>query len=101
MDKRYAETGSDKMRTINKDVRKAVLDRDSWEDCPCCIYCGKPLKIGAHLHHVIRRSKGGKDVPENLVTLCSDCHGKLHNGDKDIEKYTRLYLQSFYGKGKE
>lgn len=31
-----------------------------------------------HLHHVLRRSQGGPDTPENLVALCAVCHGWVH-----------------------
>lgn len=31
-----------------------------------------------HLHHIIPRSKGGKDVAENLITLCSAHHRLWH-----------------------
>ena len=30
------------------------------------------------VHHIIPISKGGKHSFENLITLCSSCHGKLH-----------------------
>ena len=32
------------------------------------------------LHHLIRRSQGGDDVPENIVPLCGECHRRLHDG---------------------
>lgn len=32
-----------------------------------------------HAHHVIKRSRGGKDIPQNLVTLCNECHGLTHD----------------------
>jgi 5-methylcytosine-specific restriction endonuclease McrA len=32
-----------------------------------------------HVHHIVRRSKGGKDIPKNLITLCKACHGLEHN----------------------
>ncbi len=30
------------------------------------------------MHHRIRRSQGGKDEPENLITLCDPCHRWVH-----------------------
>ena len=38
-----------------------------------------------HVHHVVFRSNGGTDSPENLIVLCSDCHEKLHNGEFEIK----------------
>ncbi|MFW6219855.1 MAG: RRXRR domain-containing protein [bacterium] len=29
-----------------------------------------PLRV----HHIIYKSNGGKDIPENLISLCIDCH---------------------------
>jgi N6-L-threonylcarbamoyladenine synthase len=31
-------------------------------------------------HHIVFRSKGGTDRPDNLITLCEGCHKKLHEG---------------------
>ena len=45
-----------------------------------CACCGRPIE---HFHHIVPRSKGGSDVPENIVGLCKDCHDKIHKGDKD------------------
>ncbi len=30
------------------------------------------------VHHVLRRSQGGTDHPDNLVDLCPDCHRWVH-----------------------
>ena len=83
---------------INKKTRQEVLERDSFDGCPCCIYCGKPSISGSglHLHHVIRRSQGGANVKENLVTLCYGCHMKLHDGASEIQDYCENYLRRMY-----
>lgn len=40
--------------------------------CPCC-----KKHVIETLHHIIPRSKGGKDNIENLIFLCFNCHDKI------------------------
>lgn len=55
--------------------RKAyVLSRDEYT----CQHCGKK-HVRLEVHHVIWKSKGGTDDENNLITLCVDCHWKVHN----------------------
>lgn len=36
------------------------------------------------LHHIVPKSKGGRDVDANLILLCARCHGEKHkNGTKE------------------
>lgn len=79
---------------MTQKTRQAVLERDSFDGHPCCIYCGSPSAL--HLHHVKRRSQLGTDEKENLVTLCYECHAKLHSGNKDIQEYAEKYLRVHY-----
>ena len=55
-------------------VREYVLHRDGHKcqnpDCKCKDKKEQILKV----HHIVYRSKGGTDRPENLITLCSKCH---------------------------
>lgn len=30
-------------------------------------------------HHIIPKSRGGSDNESNLIKICIDCHGKVHN----------------------
>ena len=54
-----------------------VLARDGHK----CQHCkGKSKCAQLDVHHIIFRSKGGSDEPENLITLCDDCHTDLHAG---------------------
>lgn len=41
-----------------------------------CWMCG--MRPGVHVHHRVKRSQGGSDVPENLVWLCIACHSDAH-----------------------
>jgi 5-methylcytosine-specific restriction endonuclease McrA len=61
-------------------VKAYVLHRDGYQ-CQKC----KTRKGKLHVHHVVFRSNGGTDSPENLIVLCSDCHDKLHNGEFEIK----------------
>ena len=52
--------------------RHAVFSRDSYR-CKRCGFFGHD-GAGLHVHHVIEVCQGGSDDPENLHTLCGDCH---------------------------
>ncbi len=52
-------------------LRQKVFARDDDR----CRHC-RALR-GLHAHHVIWRSRGGKTVLDNLITLCARCHGHL------------------------
>lgn len=68
-------------RSIPDDVRREVLRRDRYK----CKSCGwshgewnpsDPRHL--ELHHVKHHVKGGANVEENLLTLCTVCHDKVH-----------------------
>lgn len=49
-----------------------------------CSDCGKtPDFRGLAKHHIILRSRGGKDNPANLEWLCGTCHN-LRHGIREI-----------------
>ncbi|MBQ7430259.1 RRXRR domain-containing protein [Butyrivibrio sp.] len=47
-----------------------------------CAYCNSSIE---HYHHIVPRSKGGSDTPENLIGLCNLCHDKVHKGELSLE----------------
>jgi len=57
-----------------QNIRAYVLHRDKYT----CQLCRKK-NVSFQLHHVVPRSQNGKDYPDNLITLCPDCHAKVHN----------------------
>jgi len=60
------------MKRIPTSVRRAVYARDGY----ACVICNS---VGAiHLHHIQKRSQGGKSAPSNLVCLCPTCHAIVH-----------------------
>ena len=56
--------------------RSYVLSRDAYT-CQCC----KTKQGTLQVHHIIYRSNGGSDEESNLITLCKNCHAKLHKGE--------------------
>ena len=63
-------------------VREYVLCRDEHK-CQCCKGKSKDSKLRAH--HIESRKTGG-DAPNNLITLCSECHAKYHRGEIKLPK---------------
>ena len=66
-------------------VREYVLFRDGHK-CQCCKGKSKDNKL--RVHHIESRKTGG-DAPNNLITLCSECHAKHHRGEINLPKTAR------------
>lgn len=70
---------------------KQVLDRDGWR-------CRNPrckTRNNLHIHHVIYRSEGGDDESWNLITICNECHDRVH----DYSLYICVADGNFVGQG--
>ena len=63
-------------------VREYVLFRDGHK-CQCCKGKSKDSKL--RVHHIESRKTGG-NAPNNLITLCSECHAKYHRGEIKLPK---------------
>lgn len=55
-------------------VQQGVLKLDTQ-----CHICGATENL--QLHHIIPLSNGGENKACNLLTLCGNCHGKVHNNE--------------------
>lgn len=89
-------TARTKACDITLKVRQAVAERDSYDDCPCCIFCGTPRDLT--IAHFIPRSRGGMGVEENLACACVRCHAKLDfttEREEMLEQF-REYLSDHY-----
>lgn len=72
-------------RKIPADVRREALSRDKY----ACTKCGwhqekwnKADPRHLELHHVVEHVRGGANTVENLITLCTVCHDKVHRKTK-------------------
>ena len=54
-------------------LRQQILRRDGWR----CQSCGTMSNL--EVHHREFRSHSGADSEENLITLCTACHARVHN----------------------
>ena len=50
------------------ELRRQILQRDGYT----CQRCDNASRL--EVHHIKPRHKSGTDSPENLITLCEDCH---------------------------
>ena len=77
---------------ISKKVKDIVWERDGGK----CIICGSIYAMPNS--HFVRRSQGGKGIPENIVTMCQRCHMMYDQGSdrRAIEAFTEKYLKSIY-----
>lgn len=63
-------------------VKAFILNRDSYE-----CQSGRKVKHSnkLHVHHIVFRSNGGTNAPDNLITLCEGCHDDLHAGKFELK----------------
>lgn len=52
-----------------------------------CFFCGETVDLNtSDVHHIVKRSKGGKDDKENLRRICTRCHRLVHVAEKMLRK---------------
>jgi len=61
-----------------KSVRKQIIARDGMK-CRSCGATHSPNNEGLSVHHLDHNSKNLS--PNNLVTLCTVCHRRIHEGE--------------------
>ena len=54
------------------ELREKILSRGD-DACQFCFATDTRLDI----HHITPSRKGGHDIPDNLITLCSYCHARI------------------------
>ena len=69
------------------------LFKDCWNTGFECLYCGRKMDLHFEseysftIDHYLAQSKGGKDIPDNLVFCCRDCN--FLKGDMDVMEYIK------------
>lgn len=82
---------------IPQNVKQIVWERDREQ----CIICGSNKAMPNA--HYIARSHGGLGIPENIVTLCMNCHYQYdHTSNrKEYRALIKNYLKSKYSEWDE
>lgn len=57
------------------DIARAARKRDNNQ----CQSCGDG-NTKLHVHHIVPLGAGGSNARSNLITLCEECHGRVHGG---------------------
>jgi HNH endonuclease len=72
-------------RGISKETRAFVLERNGYTCQMCGLAAGDPdpfhsgQKVRLTMGHIIDKSKGGTEGPENLRAVCTNCNEGLQN----------------------
>jgi 5-methylcytosine-specific restriction endonuclease McrA len=66
-------------------LHREVLERDGWR----CQVCGSMQQL--QVHHLKFRSHSGSDVERNLITLCANCHERVH---RRVQSVRGMHLPS-------
>lgn len=94
--------------SINRQQRQKIYQDKRWKStrlsylqknplCELCLFKGI-IKSGEDIHHIISPFKYNGATREslafttdNLLTLCKDCHSKLHSNHKEDSLYNIYY----------
>ena len=64
---------------LPKEIVDYVMKRDDYR----CQVCHRP-DMALQIHHIKTTGSGGKNDPDNLITLCAECHFKVGAGNLKI-----------------
>ena len=59
-----------------KDLSRMVRERDGWVCHRCGWHAVGRNRYFLHAHHIVPRGRGGTDTPDNLISLCLECHAE-------------------------
>lgn len=85
-------------RGISKETRAWVLERNGYTCQMCGVAAGDPDPAGSNrtvrltMGHILDKSKGGDDTPQNLRAVCTSCNEGLQNSAP--QKPDLIYLLS-------
>lgn len=83
-------------RSVSKETRAWVLERNGYTCQMCGCAAGDPDPLGGNrtvrltMGHIIDKSKGGDDSPNNLRPVCTNCNEGLQN--TSLPKPDRVHL---------
>lgn len=86
-------------RAISKETRAFVLDRNGNTCQMCGAVAGEPhpydtsRRTRLHIGHIIDKSLGGSDEPDNLKAICSVCNEDARNLTLDRPSAQKLLVQ--------
>jgi hypothetical protein len=86
-------------RAISKETRAFVLERNGYTCQMCGLGAGDEdpfhpgLKVRLTMGHIIDKSKGGDDSPQNLRAVCTNCNEGLQNTAPPKPKRIELLKQ--------
>ena len=79
-------------RVISGAVQQMIWSRDNFQ----CMFCGQSIPdIQATVDHFYPLEKGGKNTPDNLLTVCRSC-GKM-KGNQDPIIYCKKHGYDYMG----
>ena len=61
------------------ELHRKVLERDGWR----CQMCGSMQHL--QVHHLKFCSQSGSDEEQNLITVCAECHVRIHSTGQDAK----------------
>ena len=79
--------GKVNLKKIRSKITKPLKQRIKQRDSKTCLCCGRKFENHLEVHHIMPVSKYPElaTVPENLASLCQQCHAKYHEMYKDNE----------------
>lgn len=78
-------------QNFSDSLKHKIRERDSFK----CVVCDEETNL--HVHHKIPRKFGGVNHRDNLVTLCSSCHGAIETADFE-HAYQKCMLNAIKSK---
>jgi 5-methylcytosine-specific restriction endonuclease McrA len=85
--KKIRKSTSDEMPKARSGYKDKRSKLHSFSEFGNCFACGSRADCR---HHIIQLQHGGRNKPENLVSLCDDCHAEIHPWLKEKSSGARV-----------